>query len=176
MLTKQNNLVKYEKQFFDFVHEVKNQFEDYFHIMLDEDKAIFFKKQNDYKKMFEDIQYESKQVDMDYLKYNLLFEVVTLEEILNYSLPRLGTYDNRVCHQAIAMVRKTYDEIQSLLKKFNLNLIDVVPGDKFNGKIHEVTVVEDSEAYNKGQIIRLETKGYIYKNIPVVRAHVIVAK
>lgn len=176
MLTKQNNIVNYEKMFFDFANDIKNKFEDYFHIMLDEDRNIFLEKQNSYKRMYEDVIQKAKQVDMDYLKYNLLFEVVTLEEILNHSLPKLEKYDHTICQQTIKIVEKAYDEIQSLLKKFNLTIIDPVPGDRFNGKIHEVTVVEASDTYKKGQIIKMETRGYIYKNTPVVRAHVVVAK
>ncbi|MDA3846022.1 MAG: nucleotide exchange factor GrpE [Vallitaleaceae bacterium] len=175
MLQRQNKMVQSEKQFYDYINDIKDHFEDYFHQMLNDSAQVFIGLQDDYIRLFQDVLGSIKKADIDYLKYNLLFEVVTLEEIVTYSLPKLRAYEHALSKQVISLVSSTYEEISSILKRFNIAMIEAIPGEKFNGKIHEVTVVEPNETYGKGKIIRMETKGYIYKDIPVVRAHVIVA-
>lgn len=114
---------------------------------------------------------------INFLRQQLLFELTTYEEILNYSVSRLRQ------EQQLDMVKgfvETIDRVNTrineLLIQYNIESIKPQPYDVFDGKEHEVLMAEKQEGFEKGQIIKLMNTGYKYNNTVVIRANVIAAK
>lgn len=113
---------------------------------------------------------------LSFLKGNLLFELTTYEEILNYSISRLRQSDIDVINDFVNFIDSISSKIEQLLSKYNIETIKPKPYDLFDGKSHEILMAEKNKDFEKGQIIKLMNTGYKYNNIVIVRANVIAAK
>ncbi|MDR1542053.1 MAG: nucleotide exchange factor GrpE [Clostridiales bacterium] len=109
-------------------------------------------------------------------KENILFEISTFEEILQYSVSRLR--ESEVCgvKDYVQFIDESTLEIERLLESHGISLIKPKPHDMFNGKEHEVLVVEKNESFGKGEIIKLMTSGYRQEEFILLRANVIAAR
>ncbi len=113
---------------------------------------------------------------LNFLKGNLLFELTTYEEILNYSVSRLRQSDINIVNDFVNFIDSISSKIEQLLSKYNIETIKPKPYDLFDGKSHEILMAEKNKDFEKGQIIKLMNTGYKYNNVVIVRANVIAAK
>ena len=104
----------------------------------------------------------------------LLYEVCTFEEIITYSAVKLET-DEQVAIAA-QILRDVFKEIEVILKKNCITVIRPTVHSEFNSKEHEVLVAEKQEGFYKGEIIKVLTAGYYYKNNVILRANVVAAR
>ena len=106
----------------------------------------------------------------------LLYEICTYEEILTHSVPKLESSECESVLSAAAFLRDIFKELEVILKKNNITVIRPRIHSEFNAKEHEVIVAEKNENFAKGEIIKVLTAGYLYKNNVVLRANVIAAR
>ncbi len=149
------------------LHCDKEAFLSEFHIILDKNKT------DDYKcGEFEEIRKKAVQ----FRKEQLLFEISTFEEILNYSVSRLRKSENTHIVSYVNAVDETTHKIYETLNKFNIEIIKPSAHDMFNGKEHDVLMAEKSKEFKKGEIIKLMNSGYKQGDIILLRANVIAAR
>lgn len=114
---------------------------------------------------------------IQFLREQLLFELTTYEEILNYSVCKLRDEQEPDVVKIFVETMDTVDfRIEELLEKYNIYTIKPKPYDIFDGKEHEVLMAEKNDDFEKGQIIKLMNTGYKYNNAVIIRANVIAAK
>jgi molecular chaperone GrpE (heat shock protein) len=106
----------------------------------------------------------------------LLFEVSTFEEILQYSVSRLKESTSEAAIAYAQGMDEGTKEIEAILLRRGIKAIKPSPHDMFNGREHEVLVVEKSEGFNKGEIIKLMSSGYKQDQSVLMRANVIAAR
>jgi molecular chaperone GrpE (heat shock protein) len=117
-----------------------------------------------------------KQQILAFYKNDLLYEIGTFEELLNYSVSRLRLSPDPAAQAYAARVDAAAQEIETVLKKNNIALIRPGPHEGFNGKEHEVLMAETREGFAKGEIIKTMNSGYRLADTVLVRANVIAAK
>lgn len=176
IVAKKENSVAYEKQLFDFSKKIQSKIDEYFEVMLKCDKYPFVGAHESYKKLFEQLLGHNLKFDLSYLKTDLLFEIVTLEEIVKYSSPKLTQGDHKVLLEVIEIIRECYDKISRNITKAGIEPIEPQVHDKFNGKEHEVIMTEEVEGFIQGEVITVHTKGYKFEGLPILRASVTAAK
>ncbi|MDR2751678.1 MAG: nucleotide exchange factor GrpE [Clostridiales bacterium] len=106
----------------------------------------------------------------------LLFEVSTFEEILQYSVSRLKESTSEAAIAFAQGMDEGTKEIEAILLRRGIKAIKPSPHDMFNGREHEVLVVEKSEGFSKGEIIKLMSSGYKQDQSVLMRANVIAAR
>ena len=106
----------------------------------------------------------------------LLYELCTFEEILTYSVPKLECSDCELTKKAAAMLRDVFKELEVILKKNNISVIRPNIHSEFNAKEHEVLVAEKHDGFAKGEIIKVLTAGYLYKDSVILRSNVVAAR
>ena len=135
---------------------------------------------NAYRRRIADIcQKEDERTQKDilrFLKENVLYEISTFEEILQYSVTRLRESDNEYVKDYIDLIDENTYIIETSLKKIGITMIRPKPHDSFNGKEHEILMAEHFEGFSKGEIIKSITSGYKLNNQILVRANIIAAK
>ncbi len=109
-------------------------------------------------------------------KDQLLYEVSSYEELLNYSVIRLRESESELEANYVAAVDICTKKIETILKKNNILMLRPNPHDMFVGKEHEVIIAEKNPDFNKGEIIKLMNSGYIQNDVVLLRANVIAAK
>lgn len=114
--------------------------------------------------------------DMEYKKNQLLFEISTFNELLNYSIARLKESTEIDILMYIQVVEEANSMINTILTKYNIRKIEPYPQTLFNGKEHEVIMTQYHEDFKKGEIIRVANHGYHQNGVVIVRANVIVAR
>lgn len=114
--------------------------------------------------------------EMSYKKNQLLFEVTTFNELLNYSIERLKLSSHMDILMYIQVVEEANSMINTTLVKYNIRTIDPLPHTLFNGKEHEVIMTERAAGFKKGEIIKVTNYGYHQEGTVIVRANVIVAR
>ncbi len=125
-----------------------------------------------YKNQFDQI---AKKI-VSYKKDTLLFEMSTFEEILTYSVSRLRESSVEKVVAFVVCIDGVTEKLENILKKYSIELIKPKPHEMFNGKEHEVIVVEKNAEFKKGEIIKLMNSGYKNDNIVLLRANVIACK
>lgn len=114
---------------------------------------------------------------LQFLKESLLFELTTYEEILNYSISKIKEETELdIIKNFVLVIDETTQKLENLLLKYNIDTIKPKPHDLFNGKEHEVLMVEKQDDFEKGQIVKLMNTGYKYNDCVIIRANVIAAK
>jgi molecular chaperone GrpE (heat shock protein) len=117
-----------------------------------------------------------EKVSFRFKKEVLLYEVCTFEEILIHSVSRLRVSKNADVFAAAQMLDNAFRELEVILKKNNIAVIRPAPKDIFNAKEHEVLVAEKHDGFEKGEIIKIITAGYRFKEQVVLRANIIAAR
>jgi len=176
LLNKKENIVAYEKQLIDFKMNFQDNIIDYFEKMIIESKEYFLNAQKAFEKLIQQLFSKNQNEDFDFLKSDLLFEIVTLEEIVKYCLPKLKDSPKNDVQRVVDIIESCYKQIEKNISLAKIETIEPATHERFNGKDHEVILVEEQNGYKKGEIISVHTKGYRYKNVPVVRANVVAAK
>ena len=133
-----------------------------------------------YKKRVADIcQKEEERIEKAvkrFLKDSVLFEIITFEEILQYSVTRLRESDNDAVKDYVDMIDENARIIENTLKKTGIAMIRPNPHEIFNGREHEILMAEHIEGFGKGEIIKYMTSGYRLNGQILIRANVIAAK
>ncbi len=111
-----------------------------------------------------------------YKKDNLLYEMSTFEEIVNYSVSRLRENDDEMIGKFVDCIDETLKTLLNVLSKHNIMPIIPAAYEQFDGKEHEVIMAEKQEGFSKGQIIKVMNTGYKQDGIVLMRANVIAAK
>lgn len=106
----------------------------------------------------------------------IFFEISTFEEIINYSVVRLRNSQSEDILQFVNAVDNAILNIQKIIIKKGIIIIQPKPHEGFNGKEHEIIVAEKNEEFKKGEIIKVINCGYKIFDKVVVRANVIAAK
>ncbi|MCL1884895.1 MAG: nucleotide exchange factor GrpE [Defluviitaleaceae bacterium] len=106
----------------------------------------------------------------------LLYEICTFEEILTHSVSRLRDSDNREIQSVVRLFDETFNALEVILKKNNIEIIRPEIKEPFNAKEHEVLVAEKNLDFEKGEIIKVMTAGYKYSGQIILRANVIAAR
>lgn len=176
LLNKKENIVAYEKQLIGFKVNFQDNIKDYFEKMIIESKEYFLNAQKAFEKIIKQLFSKNQNEDLDYLKSDLLFEIVTLEEIVKYCLPKLKDSPKNDVQRVIDIIESCYKQIEKNISLAKIETIEPATHERFNGKDHEAILVEEQSGYKKGEIISVHTKGYRYKSVPVVRANVVAAK
>jgi len=109
-------------------------------------------------------------------KDNILFEVSTFEEIMNYSVSRMRNSQNVYVEEFVQTSDFVFDELRQVLSVIGVEVIAPKPHDLFNGKEHEVIMAEKNGDFKKGEVIKLVNSGYKEKDYVILRANIIAAK
>ena len=130
------------------------------------------KRANVYKRYLSD----ADKLRVNFLKNTLLFEILTFDEMLSYSVSRLqasASADVRALADYIGI--KAYD-IRQALSKFGIQAVEPQPHDQFSGREHEALIAESSPEYKRGEVVSLVNRGYRFGDAVLVRANVIAAR
>ena len=113
---------------------------------------------------------------MRFKKEILLYEICTYEEILTHSVSRLRDSKNPTVLSAVLALDDTFRALEINLKKNNVAVIRPAVKEMFNAREHEVLVAEKHDGFEKGEIIKIMTAGYKFREQVILRANVIAAK
>jgi len=111
-----------------------------------------------------------------FYKDNVLFEISTFEEILQYSVTRLRESENENVQNYVDMIDECARIIENTLKEVGIAMIRPNPHEYFNGKEHEILMAEHIEGFAKGEIIKSIASGYRLNDQILIRANIIAAK
>lgn len=117
-----------------------------------------------------------EKLALRFKKDSLLHEVCTYEDILTHSVPRLADSEEETEITAADILHNTYATLQTLLRKNNIEQIHPAPHSMFNAFEHEVLVAEQTEGFNKGEIVKVMNTGYKQHDTVIVRANVVAAR
>ena len=109
-------------------------------------------------------------------KETLLYEISTFEEILYHSVSRLRESPMPCIAVAVNMLDETFAKLETLLTEYSIAVIRPAAHEPFNGREHEVLIAEETEGFAKGEIVKVMTSGYKYKDQVILRANVIAAR
>ncbi len=140
------------------------------------DEEFYNKYKQKFIKAMENQQSSIKKKIINFKKENLLYEISTFEEIINYSVSRLrDSADEKVTDYAV-LIDNSFNIINHILSKNGIFVLSPKPHELFNSKEHEVLMAEKNEDFNKGEIIKLMNSGYKQDDVVIMRANVIAAK
>lgn len=171
----------------DFYLECENdylEFRDFFEKkiqlivedILQDDSASLKTTQSKFNYMIEKSVEKNKRLDVEYFSKEVLFEIRTFEDLMKQSVVRLEPSEAGVVVLCVEEVTKLYKRILHSLELININQFLPEIGETFNGKFHEVLMVEVVEEYKKGDIVRVQNSGFMQQEQVLLRASVIVAK
>ncbi|MCL2357758.1 MAG: nucleotide exchange factor GrpE [Defluviitaleaceae bacterium] len=115
-----------------------------------------------------------EKASLRFKKEVLLYEICTYEEILTHSVPRLRESDE--AETAVSALDDGFLALVVILKKNNIEIIRPAAKSQFNAREHEVLVAEKNPDFRKGEIIKVMTAGYRFKEQVILRANVIAAR
>ncbi|MDL2248145.1 nucleotide exchange factor GrpE [Tyzzerella sp. OttesenSCG-928-J15] len=127
-------------------------------------------------KAVEEERSKAAKQNFRFKKECLFFEIMTFEEIINYSISKLKESENESIVRYALMVELANLNIRKYLIDSGAEIIEPKPHDMFNGKLHEVLMAKEEEGFGKGEIIKVMNNGYREKDIVFARANVICAK
>jgi len=116
------------------------------------------------------------RTDSRFKKECIFFEIITFEEIINYSISKLMESENEAVRDYAGLVRQCDENIKIYMSEVGIDIISPEAHDMFNGKIHEVLMAKEEDGFLKGEIIKVVNKGYKEGSIIYARANVICAK
>jgi len=116
------------------------------------------------------------RIDSRFKKESVFFEIITFEEIINYSISKLVESENRAVVDYASFIQRCDDNIKEYMQSVGIEIISPKAHDMFNGKIHEVLMAKEEEGFSKGEIIKVVNNGYKEGSIIYARANVICAK
>lgn len=176
LITKKEQYINYEKRLMDYKADFQEKIKEYFEKMISDSKTYFLNSQVAFEKILNQLIDKNDKEDISYLKTDLLFEIVTLEEIIKFCLPKLKDSQKDNVERVVEVIENCYVQIEKNILLAKIETIEPAIHDRFNGKDHEAILVEDRKGFKKGEIVAVHTKGYKYKGIPVVRANIVAAK
>lgn len=113
---------------------------------------------------------ETENQMLQYLKNDILFEIVTLEDLKKYSIPKLN--------QELTLVKEFKKLDQRILKELqHRGITPITPHEheKFNSQKHEILIAEVKEGFEKGEVIEVMNSGFEYIGSVIRRATIIAA-
>ncbi|MCL2375856.1 MAG: nucleotide exchange factor GrpE [Defluviitaleaceae bacterium] len=113
---------------------------------------------------------------MAFKRDNLFYELSTFEEIMHYSVSRLRESESPCLQGFVSEIDSQNANIDDILTKYGVEKIAPAAHDAFNPKENEVLMAEESEGFNKGEIIKTINSGYRQDGTVIMRANVIAAK
>ena len=128
------------------------------------------------KKNIENDRADVSRMDSRFKKECVFFEIITFEEIINYSISKLAESENTAVTEYAALVSASDENIKEYMRTVGIDIISPEPHDIFNGKIHEVLMAKEEEGFLKGEIIKAVNNGYKEGSAVYARANVICAK
>jgi molecular chaperone GrpE (heat shock protein) len=114
--------------------------------------------------------------DINYFSQEILFELRTFEDLMNQSVKRLEQSEDLVVQVCIQEIKQLYHRLLLGLEQLQIKAFLPKVGESFNGKFHEVLMVEEAENSKKGDILRSHNSGFIHQDQVLVRASVVVSK
>ena len=116
------------------------------------------------------------RIDSRFKKECIFFEIITFEEIINYSISKLAQSESCAVTDYAEIVKACDDSIKEYMQSVGIEIISPESRDMFNGKIHEVLMVKEEDGFSKGKIIKVVNNGYREGGVIYARANVICAK
>lgn len=175
LLEKKEDFVKFEKQLLDFSISFHNNINQYFNKLIMESKAYFMEIQEKYNIETEKLMQHNLMKDIKFLREELINEVITLEELVKYSLPKLAKYKEENAKAVNSYIKSGYKRIEKNLQLAGIEKIEPLLKERFNGKEQQVILIEQAKGFEKGEIASVHTKGYKLKEYILARANVVVA-
>lgn len=129
-----------------------------------------------YNKLIEDNIQKNFQQNANYFSKEVLFEMRTFEDLYNQSIERLKDSTVPEVLNFVELVTQLYQKSYDSLAHIEIKHFIPEVGETFNGKLHEVIMVEESEDFKKGDIIRVQNCGFNKGEQILLRASVIVSK
>ena len=143
---------------------------------LKRDSEVSFKIKKDILKQRANYEKALSELIINFKRSVILSEVGTFEEMVNHSVTLLEHSENRAVKEFAALVKDVYDELLSVIKNTGIEIIKPEPHEMFNSRENEVLVAEESEGFDKGQIIKTVLCGYKQGDTVILRANVIAAR
>lgn len=105
----------------------------------------------------------------------ILNEIITFNEILNYSIKSLKKEPSSKALMYIQMVEEANSLVNTTISNEGIQKISPKEGDIFNNKEHIVIMVQKDEDFTKGKIIKKISDGYRKEDKVIIKATVIAA-
>ncbi|MCL2873805.1 MAG: nucleotide exchange factor GrpE [Defluviitaleaceae bacterium] len=143
---------------------------------LKRDSEISFKIKKDILKQKTDYEKILSELIFGFKRDIILSEIGTFEEMINHSINLLEQSENQDVNEFAAFVNGVYEELLSVIKNTGIEIIKPKPYEMFNSRENEVLIAEESDSFDKGQIIKTVLCGYKQGGTVILRANVIAAK
>lgn len=119
---------------------------------------------------------KADKIILRFKKEQLLFEITTFEEILNYSVSHLRKSEDKNVISYVNEIDNVVEKINKIISDYGIVVISPEPHQLFNGKENEVLMAEKNDEFKKGEIIKVMNSGFKENDIVIIRANVIAAK
>jgi len=160
--------------------EYRDVFEKSMHQLADDvlqgSKDSFVTIQDKFNRIIRINEEKNKQIDVEYFSKEILFEMRTFEDLMFQSVSRLKESENSTVVSCTLEIDILYKKLLEGLEKLGIKQFIPATGDVFNGKMHEVLMVDVTNEYKKGDIIRVQNGGFLLNEQVLLRASVIVEK
>ncbi|MCL1924310.1 MAG: nucleotide exchange factor GrpE [Defluviitaleaceae bacterium] len=117
-----------------------------------------------------------EHIDIESAEKELLEEIITFNEILNYSIEGLKNTEFEDILMYIQMAEEANSLINTTLHSFDIKKIAPEKGERFNSREHAVIMAEKQPNMEKGEIIKTASNGYKKGNKILIKANVIASK
>jgi len=122
------------------------------------------------------IRQEQFNYDMAFMKNDLLFELRTFEELIEYSLKKLIEIAPEEAGEMTELMIGAMEASREMLSVYGVELIIPKAHDKFEARIHEAIIAEEAHGFVKGEIIKTINIGYRKNDHTIIRASVMAAR
>lgn len=143
---------------------------------IDGSNQGFLSIQDKFKKRVDAIKGSHVKHDMAYLRNELLFEIRTFDEIVKHSVEKLIEYEESIAEPVIEIMKYVYDHSRKALNRSGILFLEPEPHERFDGKLHEIMMAEAQEGFEKGEVIKCQSIGYVKNGYVIMRANIIAAK
>jgi molecular chaperone GrpE (heat shock protein) len=161
---------------FDFREEFEKNCNTYFEEAIQGTSSGFEHVQDRFDKVIHQAIDQAYERELTHLNKDILFEIKSLEDIIHQSIAILMENEQELVQSFGKKVRRLFELMIEDLKKYQVDRIFPEPGEKFNGRMHEIILVEESRDYIKGEIIRTQNSGFAIKGRIITRASIVAAK
>ncbi len=175
-MERKTNQLDVANRMLGFRKEFEKKCADYLEEAIQGDSKDFERVQARFDKMVLQTMDEAYEGEIRHLNKDILFEIKSFEDIIDQSITRIMEDEQELVQTFGIQICQLFDKMIGDLKKYQIERIYPQAGEKFNGKIHEVILVEESSDFNKGQIIRTKNSGFSIQDRIITRASVVAAK
>jgi molecular chaperone GrpE (heat shock protein) len=116
-----------------------------------------------------------KKLD-EFIKTKIFSEIISIEEIENYSIPKLEESREYSTADYLKVFGEATDRINQILAARDIKRIAPKPREPFEAQYHEILLAETREGFSKGEIIKLVSKGFMEGDKVYIRANVIASR